>query len=272
MSRQPSILERSALLRGEPHARARPAHERVTEALARHGWCPPLPQAVTRLFQQVATGKPRGSALVLTLESDPVLGRAIVAHLTRCARTPALAPRSLTAAVRLTRVGDLCTAALDGALSRGMLTGPLLRHARRVGDIAAALATEVGTMPHRARAAGLLHDIGRVGLPLAAASADGLVLTRATIAQHHSEAAAAMLQDWGMPSILSDAVGPRPTRLGLLVQVAEVLVLDSGIGHTEHRVARGVAWDLPTHTAELAELAGLDPARLGQWRDRIREG
>lgn len=272
MSRQPSILHRSALLRGDADARARPTGERVHAALQRPGWCPALPGATTRLFALVAAGPTRGSELVAVLASDPELSRAVVTHLARLAPTPARAPRSLAAAVRLTRVGDLCAAALDGALARGLLPPPLLRHARQVGCVAAGLATETGSLPHRARAAGLLHDIGRIGLPLAASSDDGLVLTRSAIAQHHPAAAASMIRHWGLPGVLSGAVGPRPTKLGLLVQLAETLVLDAGIGHTTGRQARGVAWDLPPHAADLAYRTGVDPARLDIWRDRLRGG
>jgi hypothetical protein len=272
LSRQPSILHRSALLRGDADARARPTSERVDAALQRPGWCPPLPAATSQLFTLVAAGPARGSALVAVLESDPALARGVVAHLARLAPTPARAPRSLAAAVRLTRVGDLCAAALDGALARGLLPAPLLRHARRVGDVAAGLAAETGALPHRARAAGLLHDIGRAGLPLAAASGEGLVLTRSALAQHHAAAAAAMVRCWGLPGVLGGAIGPHPTPLGLLVQVAETLVLDAGIGHTAGRQARGIAWDLPAHAADLARDAGIAPARLPVWRDRIRQG
>jgi putative nucleotidyltransferase with HDIG domain len=242
----------------------------VQAALDAEGWCPALPGALTRLFALVESGKPRGSELVQTLSADPRLARATVAHLARRAPRPAHAPRSLAAAVRLTRTGDLCTAALDGALSRGLLPGPLLRHARRVGDVAGALAPELGAIPHRARAAGLLHDIGRVGLPLAAAGVPDLVLTRALVAAHHPATAAAMIRAWRLPGVLSGAIGPRPTRLGLLVQLAEALVLDAGIGHTDSRAARGVAWDLPAHVPGLAAELGLSPARLQVWRDRVR--
>lgn len=78
LSRTPSILHRSALLRGEPDARARPTHLRVAAALDRPGWCPPLAGAVTALFAQVAAGADRGPALVATLAADPPLARAIV--------------------------------------------------------------------------------------------------------------------------------------------------------------------------------------------------
>ena len=269
MSREPGILQRSALLRGETDARARPSATRVREALETPGWCPPLPQAVTRLFLLVE-GQPRRSELVDTLAADPDLARRTVAHIAVRAEHPSRAPLSLAAAVRMTRLGDLCTAALDGALSRGMIRGALLTHARQVGDLAAAMASDVGAIPHRARAAGLLHDIGRVGLELAAARSRDLVLTRALTAMHHAEAAAAMVRIWRLPGVLGGAIGPDPTALGLLVQLAEALVLDAGTGHTHTRSARGVAWDLPAHVPALATELGLSAAGLRSWRRYAR--
>ncbi|MEC7946228.1 MAG: HDIG domain-containing metalloprotein [Myxococcota bacterium] len=270
MSRQPSILRRSGLLRGDTESRARPTAERIGGALARAGWCPVLSPPVRALFSSNERGTASRSQLVTLLSADRALAQIVMQRLGEQAATPGRAPRSLDAAVRLTRFADLCVAALDGALSQGLLSPCLLRHSRRVGDAAAFLATEIGLPEHHARAAGLLHDVGRVGLPLAAAQVEGLVLTRALVAQHHATAAAAMVRAWGLPDALQDAVGPRPTRLGLLVQVAEALVLDSGFGHADDRVPRGVTWDLPSHVSGLASRAGLDPARLRAWRDRLR--
>ncbi len=268
MSRRHGIFERSPLLRGDPAARALPLADRARATLARPGWVPALPPAVADLLRLCEGRRPTAGMVVAVLGKDPDLAAEVRARLTASAPSPARAPRSLEAALRAPGLGAVVVTALAVGLERAVFAGrpQPIAHAHRVADLAARLAGPAGLSPTRARAAGLLHDVGRVGLLLAAFD---LRLTRAVVDECHTDAAAAILTAWRLPAPLVHGVAGRadrdPTALARLVSLADDLAVATGCGHHGPcRDGAGVAWDLPSALVAQAAALGVSAHDLGR--------
>ena len=157
---------------------------------------------------------------------------------------------------------------------------PLWTHSIATAVIAEALANATGQGMPGLYTAGLVHDVGRLGLLMSAGKPyasmlsepvvsleDALVDERSQFGIVHTEAGAIMTKSWGLPDLLSDAIrchhDPAPPRSdqGLnLIQLA--CCTASALGYGEQALANGAAiLEIPP---ELPGRPVLDPESLRQ--------
>jgi HD-like signal output (HDOD) protein len=153
----------------------------------------------------------------------------------------------------------------------------LHRHAVRTGVLSRALApADIG--PDQALAAGLLHNVGLSVLSIYARSGFRRLLDAAAEAEQlpdaelrlfgftHPELGGLLAESWSFPPTLVAAIrehaDERPaTRLAALVQVADLLVRDAGIG----------VEPAAEPSADVARIAGLDLDEARELAERVLE-
>ncbi|MEN3279549.1 MAG: hypothetical protein V7607_689 [Solirubrobacteraceae bacterium] len=152
------------------------AETSILEAIARIGQLPVLDRALRRVRQLAADPDSDTNELVAALEADPGLAANILrfANSAACARPiRAQTVRQAVALVGRVHVGRLAVEAAvcrffelapgTGGASRGLLHV----HASQVAAIAGALGERSGADAEAAHLAGLLHDLGKLVMPLA---------------------------------------------------------------------------------------------------------
>jgi putative nucleotidyltransferase with HDIG domain len=152
------------------------AEASILEAIARIGQLPVLDRALRRVRELAADPDSHTNELVAALEADPGLAANILrfANSAACARPiRAQTVRQAVALVGRVHVGRLAVEAAvcrffelapgTGGASRGLLHV----HASQVAAIAGALGERSGADAEAAHLAGLLHDLGKLVMPLA---------------------------------------------------------------------------------------------------------
>jgi putative nucleotidyltransferase with HDIG domain/diguanylate cyclase (GGDEF)-like protein len=152
------------------------AEASIHEAIARIGQLPVLDRALRRVRELAADPDSDTNELVSALEADPGLAANILrfANSAACARPiRAQTVRQAVALVGRVHVGRLAVEAAvcrffelapgTGGASRGLLHV----HASQVAAVAGALAERAGADAEAAHLAGLLHDLGKLVMPLA---------------------------------------------------------------------------------------------------------
>jgi putative nucleotidyltransferase with HDIG domain len=152
------------------------AEASIQEAIARIGQLPVLDRALRRVRELAADPDSDTNELVAALEADPGLTANILrfANSAACARPiRAQTVRQAVTLVGRVHVGRLAVEAAvcrffelapgTGGASRGLLHV----HASQVAAVASALAERAGADAEAAHLAGLLHDLGKLVMPLA---------------------------------------------------------------------------------------------------------
>jgi putative nucleotidyltransferase with HDIG domain len=157
-----------------PHSSAGDAG--LLEAIARIGQLPVLDRALRRVRELAADPESDTNELVLALEADPGLAANILrfANSAVCARP--IRAQTIRQAVNLVGRVNVGRLAVEAAVCRffelapgtgGVSRGLLHVHASQVAAVAGALATRSGADAEAAHLAGLLHDLGKLVMPLA---------------------------------------------------------------------------------------------------------
>jgi putative nucleotidyltransferase with HDIG domain len=157
------------------------AEARLLEAIARIGQLPVLDRALRRVRELAADPESDTNELVAALEADPGLAANILrfANSAACARP--IRAQTVRQAVNLVGRVHVGRLAVEAAVCRffelapgtgGASRGLLHVHASQVSAIAAALAERAGADAEAAHLAGLLHDLGKLVMPLAFGEAE----------------------------------------------------------------------------------------------------
>ena len=149
---------------------------RLQDAIARIGQLPVLDRALHRVRELAADPESGTNELVGALEADPGLAANVLrfANSAACARP--IRAQTLRQAVNLVGRISVGRLAVEAAVCRffelapgtgGASRGLLHVHASQVAAVAGALAERAGADPEAAHLAGLLHDLGKLVMPLA---------------------------------------------------------------------------------------------------------
>ena len=156
---------------------ATPPHEqRLDEAVARLGRLPVL-SATVRRVKVIAESEDAGIGdMVAALEGDQGLAADLLRYANSAACARPLRARSIRAAVTLVGRRAIAQLALEAATFRffqrapgngGRSIGHLHLHAAAVAGMAQAIAERTGATTDIAHLGGLLHDVGKLVMPLA---------------------------------------------------------------------------------------------------------
>jgi diguanylate cyclase (GGDEF)-like protein/putative nucleotidyltransferase with HDIG domain len=235
--------------------------EALERALDGLSTLPAFDGSVTKVLALIDEPESATAAIADVIERDEglavnVLAAANSAH--RSLRIPARTPRQAILAVGRDELRRLVLDAatyrfLDAAPGAASARGALRLHAVEVARYARDIAEEMGVPGDLAYLAGLLHDLGKVVMPMAfdpkavtevaAATHHGRELSRAErqrFGVDHSEAAARLIGRWNLDADVTQAValhhgGPTlfacPTALVACVQLADIVSRVAG-GHT----------------------------------------
>jgi putative nucleotidyltransferase with HDIG domain len=161
----------------QPAPRHSPAAEaRLREAIARIGQLPVLDRALRRVRELAADPESDANELVTALEADPGLAANILrfANSAACARP--IRAQTVRQAVNLVGRVNVGRLAIEASVCRffelapgtgGVSRGLLHVHASQVAAVAGALAEHAGADAEAAHLAGLLHDLGKLVMPVA---------------------------------------------------------------------------------------------------------
>jgi putative nucleotidyltransferase with HDIG domain len=154
---------------------------RLQDAIARIGQLPVLDRALHRVRELAADPESDTNELVAALEADPGLAANVLrfANSAACARP--IRAQTLRQAVNLVGRISVGRLAVEAAVCRffelapgtgGASRGLLHIHASQVAAVAGALAERSSADPEAAHLAGLLHDLGKLVMPLAFGEAE----------------------------------------------------------------------------------------------------
>jgi putative nucleotidyltransferase with HDIG domain len=223
----------------------------IQEAIARIGQLPVLDRALRRVRELAGDPESDTNELVAALEADPGLAANILrfANSAACARPiRAQTVRQAVTLVGRVHVGRLAVEAAvcrffelapgTGGASRGLLHV----HASQVAAISGALAERSGADAEAAHLAGLLHDLGKLVMPLAfgedeldaVAQEHPIGRARALLEQErfgvdHAHAGAVFAREAFLEARVFNAIGAHhstdiPSREAACVQVADAAV------------------------------------------------
>jgi putative nucleotidyltransferase with HDIG domain len=162
---------------------------RLQDAIERIGQLPVLDRALHRVRELAADPESDTNELVAALEADPGLAANVLrfANSAACARP--IRAQTLRQAVNLVGRISVGRLAVEAAVCRffelapgtgGASRGLLHIHASQVAAVAGALAERSSADPEAAHLAGLLHDLGKLVMPLAFGEAE-----LDDVARHH---------------------------------------------------------------------------------------
>jgi diguanylate cyclase (GGDEF)-like protein/putative nucleotidyltransferase with HDIG domain len=256
--------------------------ERLVVALDELADFPVLDATVLRVLAIVDDPESSTGDLVNVLEADPSFAANLLRFANSAALSTPIRAKTIRQAVMLAGRKVLRRLALESATYRFLerakgngaaSRGELHLHAISVASIAAATAEAVRSHGETPHLAGLLHDVGKLVLPMAFGEAacdavarsagDGtqrVVSERETLGIDHALAGALLAERWGLPDEVAAAIafhhgGPSgvatPTIDAACVQLA-------------NEVDRVIAGDAPDHAlVEVAlDCAGLTPTSL----------
>ncbi len=149
---------------------------RLQDAIARIGQLPVLDRALRRVRELAADPESDTNELVAALDSDPGLAANVLrfANSAACARP--IRAQTVRQAVNLVGRVSVGRLAVEAAVCRffelapgtgGASRGLLHVHASQVAALASALGARAGADAEAAHLAGLLHDLGKLVMPLA---------------------------------------------------------------------------------------------------------
>jgi diguanylate cyclase (GGDEF)-like protein/putative nucleotidyltransferase with HDIG domain len=259
---------------------------RTLVAFEAMGDLPALRTSVTRLLDATADPDVSISDVVAMIERD----ESLAANLLRYANSAAMArPISATTVrqaatmVGLARVRQIALEAITyGFLERvptanGAARGALHLHAVAVAGVSAAVAERAGTDTETAHLAGLLHDIGKVTLPVvlsgrSSETVDGAAQERRANGIDHAQVGGLLASAWDLPPKVVSAVawhhgGPRelagPDEVSASVQLGNSIVAMLAGRHVDQDLLVGALdelelglQDLESLTEQAVRLAG----------------
>jgi putative nucleotidyltransferase with HDIG domain len=209
------------------HELRRPSREEVLGAL----WnIAPIPQNSLKIIHLLSDGDYEADEIVHIVETDQVLAAKILSLCNSALFMPREAIDSLNDAVVLLGSGHLLqmvvTATVDSLLGDhqdgyAMLKGGLYKHALGVAHAARVIAHDGGRVdPGVAYTAGLLHDIGKIGLdrhfasfrPLfyqnhGPADDDLIDMEHDLLGIDHQTVGMLLASEWGLPESIAQAIG-----------------------------------------------------------------
>jgi putative nucleotidyltransferase with HDIG domain len=161
----------------QPPLRHSPAAEaRLQEAISRIGQLPVHDRALRRVREVAADPESDTNALVTALEADPGQAANILRFANSVACPQPVRAQTARQAVNLVGRVSIGRLAVEAAVCRffelapgtgGISRGRLHIHASHVAAVSVALAERCGTDVEAAHLAGLLHDLGKLVMPLA---------------------------------------------------------------------------------------------------------
>jgi putative nucleotidyltransferase with HDIG domain len=225
-----------------------PADAALQEAIARIGQLPVLDRALRRVRELAGDPESDTNELVAALEADPGLAANVLrfANSAACARP--IRAQTVRQAVNLVGRIHVGRLAVEAAVCRffelapgtgGASRGLLHVHASQVAAISGALAERAGADAEAAHLAGLLHDLGKLVMPLAfgedeldaVAGAHPIGRPRALLEQErfgvdHAHAGAVFAREAFLEARVFNAIGAHhcteiPSREAACVQVAD---------------------------------------------------
>jgi diguanylate cyclase (GGDEF)-like protein/putative nucleotidyltransferase with HDIG domain len=273
--------------------------ERMQRAIDRLGPLPVLDGTVQRVLALAADADADTGELAVAVERDA----AFSANLLRAANSANSARRAAAVTIPQALVvvgrGGLRRVALEAAtyrllerVSHGETPAALHAHAVAVAAHAATLAERGGLDPALAHLAGLLHDLGKVVLPMvvgAAAMEDAvagagrlerIAQERRALGIDHAAAGAALARAWELEPTIAEAIarhhGPTPAGgITGCVQVANELVHMLAGGATDAALLGGAldALGLPAEVFDdlVMEAAGGRQGEVDAVRAQMRE-
>jgi diguanylate cyclase (GGDEF)-like protein/putative nucleotidyltransferase with HDIG domain len=238
---------------------------------------PALRTSVTRLLDATADPDVSMSEVVTMIERD----ESLAANLLRYANSAAMARPISAATVRqaatmvgLVRVRQIALEAITyGFLERvpsgsGAARGALHLHAVAVAGVSAAVAERAGTDAETAHLAGLLHDIGKVTLPVVLSgrtseTVDGAAQERRANGIDHAQVGGLLASAWDLPPKVISAIawhhgGPRelagPDDVSATVQLGNGIVAMLAGRHVDHDLLVGALDELGLGLSDLESL------------------
>lgn len=205
-----------------------PVPGELRRGLARLGPLPVLSSSVRRVIALADDPDADAADIVAAVQRDEALCANLLRAANAAERGRSSRASTVTQAVTVVGRARLRSVAMEaatyGLLERSPAIGPGLRaelhsHAVAVAGLAAALAERSGDDADAAHLAGLLHDIGKVVLPMAfgearlAAALDGAAWgaeraerERAHLGLDHAAAGAALAEAWDLPPAVVTAI------------------------------------------------------------------
>lgn len=259
---------------------------------------PPFPQIVVQLLDLLRDDEVSLELLTRFARNDPVITSGILAtanHIRRLHYQPDLYDPFVGAS--LIGLNQLRRIVVEAAMNKFLTTDKgaafLLQHSRAVAIVAQELALLCGVSPEKAYVAGILHDVGQLGLhmldPLAFQEAyrqsaiDGKLLAHETtiFGVDHARIGAELARHWELPEDFVAAIGEhheveRVTgKLQAVVNIAETLTRALDLPSSpKNRVTTlnaaavdylGIIWN----SQEMRDCFGRCRARFGQATRRL---
>ncbi len=240
---------------------------------------PPFPAAAREVQKLLQEEQPRTLDLVLVIESDPGLLSRVLARASGAGyREPASRLDQAIARLGLDELWRLSWAACVRGLSLDLpafrgASDDLLLHGRTVGEVTAWLANERRGAPYLA---GLLHDVGKLVVFLAANNETDRDFALRIAEQHHAAVGAIVASTWQLAPEIAVAIAhhesPSPTH-GLLARQLHLANLatrhvcgDEAVGEAEVEAARallGTATPLDAILAKVQQVLDAEGDRAG---------
>jgi diguanylate cyclase (GGDEF)-like protein/putative nucleotidyltransferase with HDIG domain len=247
---------------------------RTLAALGAMADLPTLQTSVTRLLDATADPDVSMGEVVRAIERDESLS----ANLLRYANSAAMARPINAATVRqaatmvgLTRVRQIALEAITyGFLERAPVAGRAARgalhlHAVAVAGVSAVVAERAGADKETAHLAGLLHDIGKVALPVVVngGTVSGVVQERRANGIDHAQVGGLLASAWDLPPRVVAAIawhhgGPRelagPDETSAAVQLGNGIVAMLAGRHVDEDLLVGALEELGLGLQDLESL------------------
>jgi len=273
---------------------------KIDQAIAELGELPVLDRSLLRVRELSDDPEASTHELVEALQSDASLAANLLVFANSAANAHPVRASSIHQAVmligrrsvgRIALEAQVCTFFEQAPGSGGIARGQLHVHAVQVGACAAELARRAGTDAGAAHLAGLLHDLGKLVLPVAfgASAVDEIAgatpagpqrpdAEREAFGVDHALAGARFATSAGLPGEIVDAIaahhgaGPDHSPVARCVQVANAMValigghpadhelLQAGLvelGLTMEDIDQVATTALPTAVAEAAQPSSL---------------
>lgn len=243
MATDPEATQAQPWLAGVAHATV----ARTLAAFEVMADLPTLRTSVTRVLDATADPDVSMGRVVMMIEGDESLAANVLRYANSAAMTrpiSATTVRQAATMVGLARVRQIALEAMTydflerAPMTRGTARGALHLHAVAVAGVSALIAERAGADQQTAHLAGLLHDIGKVALPVVMSgknveTADGAAQERRANGIDHAQAGALLAAAWDLPPAVVAAIawhhgGPRelagPDAVSASVQLGNGIV------------------------------------------------
>jgi diguanylate cyclase (GGDEF)-like protein/putative nucleotidyltransferase with HDIG domain len=259
------------------------AAPKIDQAIADLGDLPVLDRSLLRVRELSEDPEASTHELVEALQSDPSLAANLLRFANSAANAHPVRASSIHQAVmligrrsvgRIALEAQVCTFFEQAPGNGGVARGQLHVHAVQVGACAAELARRAGADAGAAHLAGLLHDLGKLVLPVAfgATALDELTASAPAgplraIAEHdafgadHAAAGARFAESAGLPPEIADAIAGHhgaaedPSSITRCVQIANAMVALIGGHPADHELLRAALDDLALTMADVEAVA-----------------